>query len=344
MIAIASYQNLPVVIRDFLIYMETIKGKSEKTVHEYFLDLRMFFRFMKTLKCSSCENTIFDSISIDDITIDFIRQITLSDVYAFLNYIAKERPTHPNSPNTPIGLSSRSRARKISSLRAFFKYLTDKTHALEQNPVSNLDIPTIRKNLPSYLKLDDCMKLLQTVEGTFQERDYCILVLFLNCGLRVSELVALNLDSIQEDSLKVVGKGNKERVLYLNPACKDAIDAYLNVRLKPNDADKHALFISRNRNRINVQTVKWLVKKYLTAAGLDTTKLSTHKLRHTAATLMYQNGVDIRTLQTVLGHEQVNTTMIYTHIENQDVRNAVNQNPLSKVTHKKNSNNEKQNN
>ena len=197
--------------------------------------------------------------------------------------------------------------------------------------MSNLESPTIRKTLPVYLTTDDSLKLLESVQGEYAERDYCILTLFLNCGLRVSELVGLNLTDFQGDTVRVLGKGNKERTVYLNDACKAALERYLPKRITPHDRDKNALFISRNRNRINVQTVKWLVKKHLEQAGLDTQKYSAHKLRHTAATLMYQNGVDIRTLQSILGHTSVNTTMIYTHIEDSSLREAATKNPLASV-------------
>ena len=197
--------------------------------------------------------------------------------------------------------------------------------------MASLESPTIRKTLPVYLTEDDSIKLLEAVQGEYAERDYCILTLFLNCGLRVSELVGLNLTDFQRDTVRVTGKGGKQRTVYLNEACAEAINAYLPHRLRPHDRDKNALFISRNRNRISVQTVKWLVKKYVGQAGLNTHKYSAHKLRHTAATLMYQNGVDIRTLQTILGHTSVSTTMIYTHIEDSSLREAAQRNPLSAV-------------
>lgn len=321
----------PQILRDFLIYIETIKGKSSKTAHEYFLDLRMFFRFIKIIKNRCPLGIPFDKIPINDIDLALIREITLSDTYEFLNYTAKKRLKHQNSPDSEIGLIASSRARKISSIRAFFRYLTDKTQLLDVNPVQNLDYPSIKKALPKYLTIDDSLKLLSNIEGANKERDYCILTFFLNCGLRVSELVGLNLTDIQNNQIRVLGKGNKERMLYLSEACQEALDAYLPARIKPNHLDEHALFVSRNHRRINVQTVKWLVKKHITDAGLDPAKYSAHKLRHTAATLMYQNGVDIRTLQDVLGHTNLNTTMIYTHIEDTHVREAAQLNPLSKI-------------
>lgn len=323
--------DAPRVLRDFLTYISTIQGKSAQTAHEYYLDLRLFFRVLKHNKGVVPRELPIDQVSIEDIDIDFLREITLSDAYDYLEYMSGERPTQQNSTATNFGLSSTSRARKVSAIRAFFRYLTDKRHLLEVNPMSNLEAPSIRKSLPVYLTTEDSIRLLDAVQGEYAERDYCILTLFLNCGLRVSELVGLNLSDFQGDTVRVLGKGNKERTVYLNEACKAALEQYLPKRILPHDRDQNALFISRNRNRINVQTVKWLVKKYIGQAGLDTQKYSAHKLRHTAATLMYQNGVDIRTLQNILGHTSVNTTMIYTHIEDSSLQEAASKNPLASV-------------
>ena len=307
--------DAPPLLRDFLAYISTIKGKSARTAYEYFLDLRFFLRYLKHARKLVPLEQPFDEISIRDIDLDFLKSITLSDVYDYLGYIAQERPRQQNSATTEYGLSSTSRARKVASLRAFFKYLTSKAGVLEVNPVAELDSPSQPKRLPRYLTLDESLELLSHVEGPYASRDYCILTLFLNCGMRVSELAGINLQDIRGDTLRVVGKGNKERTIYLNDACMNAIEAYL-------------------PDRMSVQTIKWLVKKHLSAAGLDATKYSAHKLRHTAATLMYQNGVDIRTLQTVLGHKSVDTTMIYTHIHDESVRSAALNNPLAHVTKK----------
>lgn len=320
------------LLRDFLIYMTTIRGKSPKTAFEYFLDLRLFLRFIKIERGLAPRDVPLEDISIFDVDETLLRSIRLTDIYDFLTYIGEQRPTQANSPATDYGLSPISRARKVSSLRSFFRYLTDKIHVLDSNPAGGLELPAKPKELPRYLTTDDSIHLLESIEGKYAERDYCILTLFLNCGLRVSELVGLNVTDVREGTLRVRGKGNKERMLYLNEACEDAIAQYLPKRITPHESDRSALFVSRNRNRINVQTVKWLVKKYITAAGLDPTKYSAHKLRHTAATLMYQNGVDIRTLQNVLGHARVDTTMIYTHIADQHIREAAERNPLAHMT------------
>ena len=310
----------PPVLRDFLVYHETIQGHSRRTVDEYYLDLRNFFRFLKQSKHLVSPDVPMDNISIDDADLALVRDVTLTDIYSYMNYLSRDR-----------GLNNTSRARKVATIRSFYKYLTNKAKLLETNPVQDLDSPRLKKSLPKYLNLEESMDLLDSVDGKNAVRDYCILTLFLNCGMRVSELAGLNLGDFQGDSVRVLGKGGKERVLYLNDACKAALEAYLPTRIKPHDRDRTALFVSRNRNRISVQTVKWLVKKHVREAGLDAQKMSPHKLRHTAATLMYQNGVDIRSLQTILGHENLDTTMIYTHIEDASLREATTKNPLSAV-------------
>ena len=230
--------DAPRVLRDFLTYISTIQGKSAKTAHEYYLDLRLFFRVVKHNKGLVARNMPIEEIPIDDIDVAFLKDITLSDAYDYLEYMSGERPTQQNSSATDYGLNSVSRARKVSAIRAFFRYLTDKKHVLDVNPVSNLESPTIRKSLPVYLTTDDSIRLLEAVQGEYAERDYCILTLFLNCGLRVSELAGLNLSDFQGDTVRVLGKGNKERTVYLNEACKIALENYLPKRLTPHDKDK----------------------------------------------------------------------------------------------------------
>lgn len=313
----------PQVLKEFLGYMETIKGKSPKTVQEYFFDLRTFFRFMKVKKKLVSSDVEFSEIPIDDITIDFLSTVSLTDVYEFMNFVTTQRDN-----------KNAARARKSASLRAFFRYLTNKTHQLKENPVQELETPKQKKSLPKYLTLEQSIDLLNSVEGPYQERDYCILTLFLNCGLRLAELVGLNLNDIRPDhTMRVVGKGNKERVVYLNSACQDAIERYLKVRPNPTSAtDKKALFISHLNKRLGRQAVQNIVQKYLKKIGLSGQGYSTHKLRHTAATLMYQHGnVDIRVLKDILGHQNLGTTEIYTHLSNQQMEEAADANPLSKV-------------
>ncbi len=319
------FDNSPPVIRKFLGYLQTVKGKSLKTVEEYFLDLRTFFRYMKLKKGTIPADSEFEKIEIDDINIDFIKTITLLDIFEYMHYLSTERKNH-----------AAARLRKASSLRMFFKYLTNKTGELKENPTKELETPKIGKSLPKFLSLEQSKSLLNAVinySGTYKERDYCIITLFLNCGIRLSELVGINLNDIKSDkTLKILGKGNKERIVYLNDACINAIEDYKKHR--PNDKikDSNALFISRQHNRISVKTVQALVEKYLKVAGLSNAGFSVHKLRHTAATLMYQYGnVDIRILKEILGHENLGTTEIYTHISNNQVKDAINDNPLNKL-------------
>ena len=319
--------SAPPVLRDFLTYSETIKGKSSKSVEEYYLDLQTFFRYILTIRGMVPNDTEFEKISIENVDIDLIKTVTVTDLYSFIVYCKNER-----------GNNAATRARKTSTLRIFFKYLTSQKHLLDTNPAELLEAPKIKSSLPRHLTLEDSMELLSSVDGPNRERDYCILTLFLNCGMRLSELCGLNLSDIRPDgTLRLLGKGNKERIVYLNDACTAAIAAYLPVR--PNEGvkyeDKNALFISRNRRRISNKTVQHLVKSYLEKAGLGDQGFSTHKLRHTAATLMYQHGnVDIRVLKDILGHANLGTTQIYTHISDKQIKNAIDSNPLANVKSK----------
>lgn len=332
----ASYRDdAPQILRDFLSYHETIKAHSQKTVDEYFLDLRNFFRYMKQIRDPDLRDTPWEEISILDVDANFVRSITLTDIYSYLTYLSRDRAQQPNSDRTDYGLSATTRARKIATLRSFFNYLTTKAHLLEDNPVKDLDSPKLQKTLPKYLTLDESLNLLESVDGSFKERDYCILTLFLNCGLRISELIGLNLSDIQGDALRVLGKGNKVRIVYLNDACKDALEHHLAVRHPIVGRDQNALFLSSRDQRISRSSVHALVKKHLRHAGLDSTQYSSHKLRHTAATLMIQSGVDVRAIQEVLGHEHLNTTEIYTHIDSETLRIAAQANPLGRVKRKK---------
>ncbi len=313
----------PPIIKEFLGYVGTIKGKSPKTVEEYFLDLRTFFRYIKKSRGLVSPTAEFEEISISDIDLSLIKTVTLTQVYEYMNYLGSDRL---NKAST--------RSRKVSSLRTFFKYLTNKTGKLAVNPVEELETPKLKRSLPKYLTLEQSLELLSKVEGPTKERDYCILVLFLNCGMRLSELVGLNLNDVRHgtSTMKITGKGNKERIVYLNDACIDAIDRYVAVRPKDALIDKNALFISKQHKRISPKTVQYLVKKYLALIDLGGPGYSVHKLRHTAATLMYQHGhVDIRVLKDILGHENLGTTEIYTHLSDEQMANAAKANPLSNV-------------
>lgn len=325
------YSDCPQVLREFLIYHENIMGQSQLTISEYYLDLRMFLRFVKLMRGDMPVNTDLDTIDIRDVNLDFIREIDTSDVFDFLSYLANDRAVNPESAAPDYGISAVARARKLSSIKSFYKYLTVRTKQLEENPVAELEYPKLRKSLPKYLTLDQSAALLQAVSGQNEKRDYAILMLFLNCGIRRSELVGLNLTDVYEDRIRVVGKGNKERFVYFGSACRKAIDAYLEERKQIELSDNRALFGSRDKNRISVTAVHRLVKKALLQAGLDSTQFSAHKLRHTAATMMLSGGVDVKTVQEVLGHENLNTTQIYTHIESTELKIAAEANPLSKL-------------
>ena len=324
----------PQLLLDFLSYHETIKAHSQRTVDEYYLDMRNFFRYLKQQRDPALAGKALDEIDIRDVDIDFISRITLTDIYSYLTYLSRDRVQHQNSEISNKGLNAASRARKLATIRSFFNYICNKRHLLEDNPCKDVDTPKQMKSLPRYLTLNESLSLLESVDGANRERDYCILTLFLNCGLRISELIGLDITDIHDDALRVLGKGNKVRVVYLNQACKDALARYMAVRRPITGRDKNALFLSGQNRRISRSMVHALVKKHLSAAGLDSAKYSSHKLRHTAATLMLQNGVDVKAVQEVLGHEHLNTTEIYTHIDNEALRVAAKANPLTNVKKK----------
>ena len=322
--------DCPQLLREFLSYHETIKGQSPKTVSEYYLDLRMFFRFIRLMREELPYQTDLETISIRDLDLDFVASVTTTEVYDFLSYLANDRAiVHEGTSKAASGLGAASRARKLSAIKSFYKYLTVRTKQLTENPVKDLEFPKIRKSLPKYLTLEESTHLLQAVEGPNAARDFAILMIFLNCGIRRAELVGLNLTDVYEDRIRVVGKGNKERIVYMGTPCRRAIETYLIERNKIILSDNRALFGSRDKNRISVSAVHRLVKKHLLAAGLDASQFSAHKLRHTAATLMLSGGVDVKTVQEVLGHENLNTTQIYTHIENTELKIASAANPIS---------------
>lgn len=318
-----KYADCPVVLRDFLSYHENIKAQSPKTISEYYLDLRMFLRFMKLMRTDRTLNTPFEDVDIRDVDLDFVSEITTSDVFEFLSYLADDRNGR--------GIEPAARARKLSAIKSFYKYLTVRTRMLSDNPVADLEYPKIRKSLPRYLTLEQSEALVNAVSGPNEKRDYAILMLFLNCGIRRSELVGLNLSDVYEDRIRVIGKGNKERFVYFGTPCRIAIDDYLVERNKKVLSDNRALFGSRDNNRISVSAVHRLVKKALLQAGLDAEQFSAHKLRHTAATLMLSGGVDVKTVQEVLGHENLNTTQIYTHIESTELKIAAEASPISRL-------------
>ncbi len=324
-------RSTPPLLRDFLSYHQNIKMHSNKTVEEYFLDLRMFLRYVKLQRQPELDSVPFDEIDILDVDIRFLQSISMSDILGFMTFLSQRRNGMARDGATN-GLAPSSKARKQASIRSFFTYLTKTVHVLERNPALSVDAPKPRKALPQYLTELECNRLLDAVAGPFADRDYCIILLFISTGLRVSELVGINMTDLREETLRVRGKGNKERMLYLNQACLDAIEAYLLVRPAEQvcEADKEALFISRNHRRISVRGVQMMVDKALLQAGLSREQYSPHKLRHSAATLMLQNGVDVRTLQDVLGHENLNTTQIYTHVDGEGLRLAAMANPIGR--------------
>lgn len=308
----------------FLGYFQAIKARSPLTIREYRYDLILFSRYILLRRGLIKPDQDFNKVSIANFDNELLRSIKLTDLYAYITWLSQERRCAPAT-----------RARKIAALRAFFSYLKNKAFILDENVAAELESPKLLKKLPRYLSLDESRKLLETVEAGTSEltaRDYCILTLFLNCGLRLAELCGINLTSIRGDILTVIGKGGKERTIYLNGACMAALDAYLEQRPKTGLKDPEALFISRLGKRISPKTVQYLIKKYIRSAGLDPARYSVHKLRHTAATLMYKYGkVDIRALQVILGHVSVSTTEIYTHVDNESLHHAVEQNPLSAI-------------
>ena len=326
-----NHENNPDYLNSFLDYTVTILNKSPNTIKEYNYDLATFLKFIK-VRFKMTDEEDFSKITIKDIPLITIKQIKLDDIHAFWSYLTN---TYHSKAAT--------RARKASSIRVFFNYLSQKANLIEFNPAQNLETPKLDKRLPKYLSLEDSKKLLNVAgsdDNRNNKRDYAIITLFLNCGMRLSELVGINIKDINfsECQMTVIGKGNKERTIYLNKACMTAINNYLAVRpvegIKTDKANsKNALFLSERKERISRRTVQYIVDKELRAAGLDTSKYSVHKLRHTAATLMYQYGkVDIRALQEVLGHESISTTEIYTHVANVQARSAIENNPLSDVT------------
>ncbi len=326
-----DYNELPQCIRDFVSYKLTVQGRSKKTMDEYALDLRTFFRYLLAKRSGANVTAMPDEelaeVDISGVDTPLVASVTTQEIYDFLYYTLEAR-----------GNKWSARARKLSALKSFYKYLTVSVRLITTDPTKNIEGPQKKKTLPKYLTLSESEALIQAVRSDAasktRERDECILVLFLNCGMRLSELVGINLSDIDRDmeSLRVIGKGSKERMIYLNDACREAMRAYLPVRAadEVQIKDKNALFISSRHTRISNKTVQWVVYKYLGAAGLEHKHFSTHKLRHTAATLMYQTGaVDVRVLKDILGHEQLNTTQIYTHISDESMKRAVAANPLA---------------
>lgn len=318
----ADFRDCPKLAVDYLNYTLTIRGLSPRSVNGYYIDLRTFFKFLVMHRGLAPADAIFEKIKIDDLDLEFIQQVNKAEIYEFLYYVTREREN-----------AAATRARKLSSLKGFFKYLTSKTNQLQQNPTDDIEGPSQKKRLPKYLSLEESIELLNNIQSDFPERDYCIITLFLNCGMRLSELVGINVTDIKDDSLRVVGKGNKERIVYLNEACQQAINSLLQARLEVNNLRDNALFVSkRTGQRLSARRVQQLVGGALQTAGLAGKGYSVHKLRHTAATLLYRHGhVDLLALKEILGHADVSTTEIYTHLESVQLKDAANASPLANV-------------
>ena len=314
--------DIPDILMEFLEYHSTVRGHSDRTVNAYYLDLKILFRFLKIRRKLVPRDILFHEIDITDVDLDFIKATKIEELYRYQSF----------SPESGQSLSAASRCRRTSSVKSFFNYLCNKRHLLDRNITQELDMPKRQASLPRYLEESDCEKLLNVCDGPYGERDYCILMLFMSCGLRVSELVSLNLTDIYEDHLRVIGKGNKERVVFFGDGCREAIDDYIMVRNVENvpEKDANALFISQKNCRFGVRGVQQMLDKKLKLAGLDASRYSPHKLRHTAATLMLKNGVDTRALQEVLGHSNLNPTQIYTHLDNAALHEAAMANPIGR--------------
>ena len=326
--------SFPPLIRDFARYKDVVQGCSSKTVNEYLLDLRTFCRWLTASRAGlPTEGEEFEAADLTGLDTAFFEGVGTGEIYDFLAYVKEGRDNE-----------NRTVARKLSAIKQFYKFCVSRQHLFENNPAGDIETPKLKKTLPKYLSVEESVSLLDAVSGDAEsktrERDYCILTLFLNCGIRLSELAGISLPDLDRElrSMRVIGKGSKERIVYLNDACRAAISAYLPVRMQTPAKQKgeSALFLSGQGRRISVKTVQWMVKKYLGEAGLEYKNYSTHKLRHTAATLMYQSGeVDIRVLKDILGHEQLNTTQIYTHVSNEHMEEAMQNNPLSSLRPKK---------
>ena len=317
----STYDDCPDFLRDFLYYMQTIRGLSARSVESYYIDLKLFLRFIWQKRNDCIDNETIQNVKIHNFEFDMLHTITQSDVLDFLYFVMNER-----------GNSTNARARKLSSLRGFFKYMTKKTHQLDSNPCENIELPQKKQRLPKYLSLEQCQELLTNVNTDFPTRDFCILMLFLNCGMRLSELVGIDLLDIREDTLRIIGKGDKERTVYLNQGCLDALEAYIEERNKLiSPTLEPALFISKRlKKRLSARRVEQIVTDCLKQAGLDGQGYSAHKLRHTAATLLYRSGnADMLALKEILGHEHVSTTEIYTHISDDALMKAAKGSPLA---------------
>ncbi len=318
----------PYYLNDFFTYQRVVRLKSERTIESYYVDLRLFLRYLKVKHGVVPQDTPFKFIDIADVPLEYIKSFTKLDALQYLNYVASVR-----------GNTAKTRHRKLASLRMFFKCLYRDLNIIDNDPTKDVDYPKMHEHLPKFLTLDESVNLLENMntDDPFYLRDYCIITLFINCGMRLSELVGLNMQDINLDerSMRLLGKGNKERIIHINDACADAIVSYLPTR-KESETERNALFLSKQGNRISNRRVEQVVENALKDSNLDNRGLSTHKLRHTAATLMYQHGnVDTLVLKEILGHKSISTTEIYTHISNDTLKEAMDASPLANIKNKK---------
>lgn len=311
-------EDCPNYLESFLVNLKVVKDRADRTEEAYYIDLRTFLRYLKLKNNLADVNTDWHEIKIKDIPLSLIKSFTLNDAYQYLRFLKDER-----------GNSTATRARKTSALKQFYIYLHKKAKLIDENPLIDLELPRVKNKLPKYLSLEESLSLLQNIESKFRDRDYCIILLFLNCGMRLSELVGLNLNDFSKDnrSLRLFGKGSKERIVFLNDLCIDAIEDYLKVRPP---VDNSAMFLSANKTRISKRRVQQIVEESLKRSGLGNLGITTHKLRHTAATIMYQHGnVDTLVLRDILGHKSIATTEIYTHLADDNLRKAAENNPIA---------------
>lgn len=318
----APYSDVPQDVIDYLRYMETILNRSPRTVNAYYIDLRTFFRFLVHYRNPTLDISL-DQIDVSALDLDFIKAVSKEEIYEYLYYLKTNRQNEASA-----------RARKLSCIKGFFRFMVAKVNRLDQDPSLDVSVPSVRQALPKYLSLDECIELLKNIQSDFFERDFCIITMFLNCGMRLTELVTIDLSDFKEDTIRIIGKGNKERLVYLNDACIYALQQYCEARAKiAHLQDKRALFVSkRTGKRLSPRRVEQIVDNCLKQAGLSGQGYSPHKLRHTAATLMYRHGnVDMLALKEILGHEDVSTTQIYTHINTEKLQQAVRSSPLSSM-------------
>ncbi|MCQ2465167.1 MAG: tyrosine-type recombinase/integrase [Oscillospiraceae bacterium] len=310
----------PDFLNDYIFYLRIVRGRAETTVNEYFLNIRLFLRYILMTKQNL--NQPLESVKIKDFPAELLKEITLRDVYDFEYFLAEERGNKPAA-----------RARKTAALKSFFHYLHKRANLIDHNPADDVEMPSVKRALPKFLTLEESLRLLSSDSFENPERDFCIVTLFLNCGMRLNELVSINLDDIdfEERKLLLKGKGSKQRIIYINDACISAIKTYLNSRKNPPE-EPNALFLSRKKRRISRRRVEQIIEKLLDETGLGNRGISPHKLRHTAATLMYQHGnVDTLVIKEVLGHASIATTEIYTHLSDDLKQSAAENIPIAKM-------------